>query len=116
MGRARLVPFCYHAAMVSEYRIYVCHGATCGKAARPVWNALTDAIHEHGLDHTCQMIVSGCLSRCEYGPNINVYPNLTRYAAVTPEDARRIVAEHLAGGERVEALRYREAWEIEHES
>lgn len=84
--------------MEPTYRIYVCHGSTCGQHVRPVWQALNQAIEVHGLADRCTPMVSGCLARCERGPNINVYPGLTKYAGVTVDGTRRIVAEHLAKG------------------
>jgi (2Fe-2S) ferredoxin len=58
-------------------------------------------VQQRGLDATCELIVSGCQGRCEYGPNMNIYPQLTKYEQLNAQKARRIVAEHLAGGQRV---------------
>jgi (2Fe-2S) ferredoxin len=91
-------------------RLYVCHGPTCAARVRPVWSALHAEVQRLDLDDQCELIVSGCLSRCDDGPNINVYPNLTKYAHVTPDDARRIVAEHVAEGQPVAELRVQETW------
>jgi (2Fe-2S) ferredoxin len=49
---------------------------------------------------------AGCLDRCEEGPCIVVYPDAVWYAAVTPDDARSILDEHLIRGRPVERLRY----------
>lgn len=79
-------------------RVYVCHGPNCAQRARPIWAALVAEVQAQALAEQCELIVSGCLSRCDDGPNINVYPNLTKYARLTPEQARRIVREHVGAG------------------
>lgn len=84
------------------YRVYICHNRDCAaRGARHVWSAFQHEIALRGLDERCDLIVSGCQSRCEWGPNVNVYPNLTKYVEVTPEIARRIVREHLELGQPV---------------
>lgn len=81
------------------YRVYVCQNVQCvQRDARKIWAVLNAEVAAHGLAERVELIVSGCQSRCDYGPNINVYPKLTKYAEVTPELARKIVQEHLAGG------------------
>lgn len=89
-------------------RVYVCHGPHCGLLVAPIWQALTVAVQQGGLAERCELIVSGCQGRCEVGPNINVYPNLTKYARVTAAAARRIAAEHLAEGQPVADLVFRD--------
>lgn len=89
------------------WRVYVCHGPICSHKVRPVWQALNVAVHTLGVDERCELIVSGCQGRCDDGPNINVYPNLTKYAHVNPEVACRIVREHIAAGEPVAELAWR---------
>jgi NADH-quinone oxidoreductase subunit F len=92
-------------------RIYVCHGPTCSQhQARLIWSALHSEVRTCGLDQTCELIVSGCQGRCDDGPNLNVYPNLTKYAHVTPEKARRIVREHVEEGQPVAEYVYRDEW------
>ena len=85
-------------------RVYVCHGPTCGALVRPIWQALAAAIDQQGVDERCELIVSGCQGRCEVAPNINVFPNLTKYARVTPTGAIRIVGEHVVAGQPVQEL------------
>jgi (2Fe-2S) ferredoxin len=95
----------------AQQRVYVCHGAQCSqRGAGAIWSALNSAVQQHGLLDRCELIVSGCQSRCDDGPNLNVYPRLTKYSQLTPEKVRRIVVEHLQAGAPVQAYRYEERW------
>ncbi len=85
-------------------RLYVCHGPNCAPQVRAVWQALGMAVQQFGVAERCELIVSGCQGRCTDGPNINVYPNLTKYARLTPDDASRIIGEHIAEGHPVADL------------
>ncbi len=94
-----------------QTRIYVCHGLTCSRhQARQIWNALENETHTRGLVERCELIVSGCQGRCDDGPNLNVYPNLTKYAHMTPEKVRRIVREHVEAGQPVGEYIYRDEY------
>ncbi len=75
---------------------------------RQVWQALQSEVAAQRLGERCELIVSGCQGRCEDGPNVNVYPNLVKYIAVTPELARRIVREHIVAGQPVDEARLTE--------
>jgi NADH-quinone oxidoreductase subunit F/NADP-reducing hydrogenase subunit HndC len=95
----------------AQQRVYVCHGPQCSQRdVRAIWSALNSAVQQQGLAERCELIVSGCLGRCDHGPNMNVYPRLTKYSQLTPENVRRIVVEHLQGGAPVQAYRYEERW------
>lgn len=97
--------------MADQYRVYVCHGQHCSlRGARAVWAALNSAVQQRGLESRCELIVSGCLGRCEDGPNMNVYPRLTKYSQLSAEKVRQIVAAHLEADAPVQAYRYEERW------
>jgi (2Fe-2S) ferredoxin len=90
-------------------RIYVCHGPSCSQhQVRSIWSALGGELRSCGLEERCELIVSGCQGRCDDGPNINVYPNLTKYAHMTAEKARRVVREHAGEGRPVAEYVYRD--------
>jgi len=98
--------------MSQPKRVYVCHGPTCAQhTAKLIWTSLSAEVQAHGLADVIELIVSGCLGRCEDGPNINVYPRLTKYNHLTPEKVRQIVAEHLAEDRPVRELMHLESWE-----
>ena len=48
---------------------------------------------------------AGCLDRCELGPCLVIYPEGVWYKVTTTADVDRVLAEHVMGGGRVEALR-----------
>jgi (2Fe-2S) ferredoxin len=48
---------------------------------------------------------AGCLSRCELGPVIVVYPEAIWYTYVDQEDIDEIINSHLVSGKIVERLR-----------
>lgn len=92
-----------------SHRIYVCHGPTCSQhQSRSIGSALAGEVRACGLEERCELIVSGCQGRCDDAPNINVYPNLTKYAHMTAEKARRVVREHLVEGQPVAEYIYRD--------
>ena len=77
--------------------------ATCGIAAgaRPVLLAFMDEVNKRGLlDVTVAQ--TGCIGICRLEPIVEVYENgkegKVTYVKMTPEKARRVVAEHIKGG------------------
>ena len=79
--------------------------ATCGIAAgaRPVMLAFMDEINKRGLS---QVTVSqtGCIGMCRLEPMVDVYlpgQEKVTYVHMTPEKARRVVAEHVVNGRPV---------------
>jgi len=79
--------------------------ATCGIAAgaRPVMMSFMDEINKRGLS---QVTVSqtGCIGMCRLEPMVDVYlpgKEKVTYVHMTPEKARRVVAEHIVNGRPV---------------
>ncbi|MTI95583.1 MAG: (2Fe-2S) ferredoxin domain-containing protein [Firmicutes bacterium] len=77
---------------------------TCGIAAgaRNVLAAVKDAVAEHGLQ--VNIIETGCIGMCEYEPllDIQLVPEeRITYGQVTPDLARKIIADHIANGQIV---------------
>ena len=79
--------------------------ATCGIAAgaRPVMLAFMDEISKRGLQHVT-VSQTGCIGMCRLEPMVDVYvpgKEKVTYVHMTPDKARRVVAEHIVNGRPV---------------
>lgn len=80
--------------------------ATCGIAAgaRPVLNTLVEEVGKEGLSDKVTVTQTGCIGICQYEPVVEVFSgdgDKVTYVKMTPERAKRVVAEHLKGGKVV---------------
>ena len=85
----------------ADTRIAVCM-ATCGIAAgaRPVVTALSDCVQEHKL-HGVSVTLTGCIGLCSLEPVAEVTTpkdGKVIYVKMTPEKAKRVIEEHIIGG------------------
>lgn len=93
-------PFRYHVIVCNQQKaenVPCC--AVNGGAA--VVAALLEEVGRLGLADDVMVSTTGCLSGCDHGPVMIVYPDATWYGAVKPEDVAEIVASHLMGGQPV---------------
>ena len=86
----------------NEIRIVV-GMATCGIAAgaRPVLNTFVEEIAKEDLTDKATVSPTGCIGICQYEPVVEVYEQgkeKVTYVKITPDKAKRIVAEHIKGG------------------
>ena len=77
--------------------------ATCGIAAgaRPVLNTFVEEIAKEDLTDKATVSQTGCIGICQYEPVVEVYEQgkeKISYVKITPDKAKRIVAEHIKGG------------------
>ena len=56
------------------------------------------------LDDLVDVRVSGCQDRCDYAPNVTIWPGPYHYSNLTPAAIEQIVAQHLLKGEPVRAF------------
>lgn len=80
--------------------------ATCGIAAgaRPVLKTLSEEISSQGLGDKATVSQTGCIGICQFEPVIEVFESgkeKVTYVKMTPEKAKRVVAEHIKGGKVV---------------
>lgn len=86
------------------YYVQVCFGKHCPLAgSREVLAAMEEEVTAQGLDERVTVVPSSCRNRCDFGPSVNVLPGPVLYHHIDTVAARRIVREHLAGGEPVRA-------------
>ena len=79
--------------------------ATCGIAAgaRPVLNAFTEEVARRELSGVT-VTQTGCIGICQFEPVVEVVEpgkEKVTYVKMTADKAKRVVAEHLVGGEPV---------------
>ena len=76
--------------------------ATCGIAAgaRPVLNALVEEVAKRDVKGV-MVTQTGCIGICQYEPVVEVFEagkEKVTYVKMTPEAAKRVVDEHIKGG------------------
>ena len=87
---------------VNDIRVVV-GMATCGIAAgaRPVLATLVEEVNVAGLSDKVTVSQTGCIGICQYEPIVEVFEagkDKVTYVKMTPEKAKRVVEEHLKGG------------------
>ncbi len=85
--------------------LLVCAGGACISChAVAVADALEAAVAASRLAGRVRVVRVGCMGLCEAGPLVVVSPDGVYYQKVDGDGARRIVAEHLIGGQVVREL------------
>lgn len=77
--------------------------ATCGIAAgaRPVLNTLVEEVNKQGLFDKVTVSQTGCIGICQFEPVVEVFEagkEKTTYVKMDAEKIKRVVEEHLKGG------------------
>jgi len=80
--------------------------ATCGisAGARPVLNTLVEEVNNEGLVDSVTVTQTGCVGICQFEPVVEVYEldkEKVTYVKMTPDKAKRVIAEHIKGGKVV---------------
>jgi len=87
--------------------VLICSGTGCeSNKSGVIFDRMAKQITEKGLLSEIQLVKTGCFGLCERGPIVKVLPDETFYVDVKPEDADKIVEEHLLKGRPVKNLVY----------
>jgi NADH:ubiquinone oxidoreductase subunit F (NADH-binding)/(2Fe-2S) ferredoxin/Pyruvate/2-oxoacid:ferredoxin oxidoreductase delta subunit len=87
--------------------ILVCAGTACESSKGiALYNELEKELKEQGVENEAQLVKTGCFGFCEQGPIVKILPDESFYVKVGPEDAQKIVAEHIVKGRQVPELLY----------
>lgn len=90
--------------------LMVCGGTGCQSASsQELLINLQNAIKDAEIGDKVEAQITGCFGFCAEGPIVKVFPDDVFYVRVKPEDADRIVKEHLVGGQPVEDLLFTES-------
>jgi len=97
----------WNAPPAHRHHLLLCRGPRCSAhGSDATYRALVMALVEEGLtDSDVLMAQTGCLFPCNHGPVAVVHPEGAWYGPVGPDDATRLVREHLAAGRPLDDLR-----------
>lgn len=90
--------------------VLICFGSGCVSAgASKIKNKLIEILRDRDLLSETNIIETGCMGPCDYGPVMMIYPEGVFYRKVTPEDIEEIVDEHFLKGRPVKRLMVQDA-------
>lgn len=93
--------------MAYKNYILVCGGTACKSAnSEDIFQSFRNALEKNNLLDEVQVVKTGCFGFCEQGPIVKILPCGALYVGITPENANRIVDEHIVKGKMVEDLLY----------
>ena len=85
--------------------LLICCGSGCVSAgALKIKERFHEVLAENNITNEVNIIETGCMGPCDYGPVMVIYPEGIFYQKVTPEDVEDIVKEHFLKGRPVTRL------------
>jgi NADH:ubiquinone oxidoreductase subunit F (NADH-binding)/(2Fe-2S) ferredoxin len=95
----------HRSASGPRMNILVCGGTGCvsSDSDRVIKN-LELILKARGFADDVKVIQTGCFGFCEQGPIVKIEPDNVFYVRVSPKDAKDIVDEHVAKGNKIERL------------
>ena len=90
---------------MSRIDLLLCCGSGCVSAgALKVKKRIEEVMEEHDISSEVNIIETGCMGPCDFGPVMMVYPEGVFYKHVKPEDAEELVLEHFVKGRPLKRL------------
>lgn len=85
--------------------LLICCGSGCVSAGSlKIKNKFIELLDANDLRSEINIIETGCMGPCDFGPVMMVYPEGVFYQKVTVEDVKEIVTEHFLKGRPVQRL------------
>jgi NADH:ubiquinone oxidoreductase subunit F (NADH-binding)/(2Fe-2S) ferredoxin len=89
--------------------VLLCCGSGCVSAGSlKVKEKMLEELAKHDLTNEINIIETGCMGPCDYGPVMMVYPEGVFYKKVTVEDVPELVEEHFVKGRPLHRLMLQE--------
>src|SRR5690554_6341858 len=93
--------------------LLICCGSGCISAgALKIKDRFIEILEEKDLRSEVNIIETGCMGPCDFGPVLLVYPEGIFYQKVTVEDVEEVIDEHLLKGRPVTRLMVTENEEL----
>lgn len=90
---------------VKRIDLLICCGSGCVSAgAMRIKERMVEILNAHQIAEEVNIIETGCMGPCDFGPVMMVYPEGIFYKKVTVEDVEEIVNEHFIKGRPVKRL------------
>ena len=89
------------------YRVNIlcCGGTGCTASnSTEIVDNLNECIQKYHLENEVNVVKTGCFGLCQKGPIVAIYPEKVFYSHVKPEDAEKIIVDHIMHGSVVKDL------------
>ena len=89
------------------YRVNIlcCGGTGCtASSSTEIVDNLNECIQKYHLENEVNVVKTGCFGLCQKGPIVAIYPEKVFYSHVKPEDAEKIIVDHIMHGYVVKDL------------
>ena len=95
------------ATVGRKVNISVCGGTGChASQSEKIKEELIKYAKQYRVDHMVDVSITGCFGFCEKGPIVKISPDHTFYIKIKPENAERIIKEHVVEGKLIEEFLY----------
>ena len=85
--------------------LLTCGGTGCSaSSSEKIIENIRAELVKRGIEGEVNLVKTGCFGLCQKGPIVAIFPDKTYYCHVKPEDAERIVEEHIVNGRVIEDL------------